>query len=354
MRSANRPLVLLALLGGFVAAAAAASSCATATDPAGGAGGATVSSGSKSSSGTKASSTNQASSTDAVSSSADATSTDASSSADATSTDAASSSASATSTTATSSSAASTTGATTSASSSSSAASSSASSSSSTGGGTNCVEITAANFWAVVGDGDAALYRAVASPNVNGSNADLVNFEFYGPAFGAYDGQLSGTFDLASGGDANYATCSRCLRVATDALAASGAKQFFQQSGTLTLPAGSNHIAGVINATLTDVTLVEVTIAPSPSFVSTPVPNGQCLHIASATVSATLPASAPPGWSCSAGFFLDGDCDCGCGVFDPDCVTPEVGACLYCSDTGSCSTTACPGTINATNNAICP
>lgn len=199
-----------------------------------------------------------------------------------------------------------------------------------------------------------ALYRSQTTPNYNGANVDILNAEFYGSAVDpSFNGENAGTFDLSMNGDDNYSSCSRCMRAVSDAVSATP-KQFFQQSGTLTIPAGSNHINGTINATLTDVTLIEVTI-DTTTFVSTPVANGQCIHIASANVVATLPAMVPAAWNCSDSFFLDGqDCDCGCGAFDPDCVTSEVGACGFCDDPGSCSATSCPGTINATNNTVCP
>ncbi len=65
-------------------------------------------------------------------------------------------------------------------------------------------------------------------------------------------------------------------------------------------------------------------------------------------------ASVPPEWTCSASYYdaLDG-CDCGCGATDPDCADGTVGSCDYCDDAGSCSTTACPGTIDPANNALC-
>lgn len=211
-------------------------------------------------------------------------------------------------------------------------------------------------FVASGADGTVALYRSQTTPNYGGANVDILNAEFYGQGAGAgFDGELSGTFDLSMGTDANYSTCSRCMRAVSDAVGPAGtAKQFFQQSGTLTIPAGSNHINGTINATLTDVTLIEVTI-DTTTFVSTPVPNGQCVHIASANLVAAQPAMAPAAWNCTDSFFLDGEfCDCGCGVFDPDCITSEVAACGFCDNSGSCSATDCPGTINATNNAVCP
>lgn len=61
----------------------------------------------------------------------------------------------------------------------------------------------------------------------------------------------------------------------------------------------------------------------------------------------------PSTWQCIRSYYDDGVCDCGCGVADPDCASKLVGACQNCSADGGCSTTACPGTINATDNTRC-
>jgi uncharacterized protein len=55
----------------------------------------------------------------------------------------------------------------------------------------------------------------------------------------------------------------------------------------------------------------------------------------------------PPGWQCLLGAYNDGVCHCGCGAFDIDCETVEVTGCDVCNSFGSCSTAACPGTIDA-------
>jgi hypothetical protein len=62
---------------------------------------------------------------------------------------------------------------------------------------------------------------------------------------------------------------------------------------------------------------------------------------------------APPGWVCIASYYGDTDCDCGCGVVDIDCTSPNVGACDYCDNLGSCSVDDCPGSIDPTNNGVC-
>jgi len=61
----------------------------------------------------------------------------------------------------------------------------------------------------------------------------------------------------------------------------------------------------------------------------------------------------PAGWACDRTFYDDGLCDCGCGAVDLDCKAADLSSCEQCNDTGSCSATACPGTISATDTAHC-
>ncbi len=70
------------------------------------------------------------------------------------------------------------------------------------------------------------------------------------------------------------------------------------------------------------------------------------------TVDICLP-DVPAGWTCDPSFFNDSFCDCGCGVFDVDCADATVGSCEFCDDMGSCSATACPGTIDPLDNSTC-
>jgi hypothetical protein len=64
--------------------------------------------------------------------------------------------------------------------------------------------------------------------------------------------------------------------------------------------------------------------------------------------------TAPRTWTCDARLYHDGvQCDCGCGFRDPDCSASDIAACDACDDPGSCSHQVCPGTINATSNALC-
>jgi hypothetical protein len=53
--------------------------------------------------------------------------------------------------------------------------------------------------------------------------------------------------------------------------------------------------------------------------------------------------SVPPtGWQCDALLYAsEGECNCGCGAFDPDCSSFGNEACDVCDDTGSCSVRGC-------------
>lgn len=60
-----------------------------------------------------------------------------------------------------------------------------------------------------------------------------------------------------------------------------------------------------------------------------------------------------PGWTCDPALMANDECECGCGVMDPDCLNSTVDYCWFCGALGSCQKDVCPGSINPTNNAIC-
>ncbi|MDX2091305.1 MAG: hypothetical protein SFX73_25830 [Kofleriaceae bacterium] len=143
-----------------------------------------------------------------------------------------------------------------------------------------------------------------------GSGAAFLNWEFY-----AGGSALSGAINLASGDQANYKTCSACVRLivineAGDAIE----KQFFQSGGTLNLtedPFTNQVLAG----STTDLTLTEVTIADD--YTSTPVSGGTCISLGSLTLAAD---AVPAEWTCQKAQYNDGaTCNCACGAHDPDC-----------------------------------
>jgi hypothetical protein len=223
-------------------------------------------------------------------------------------------------------------------------------SASSAGGGSGpCLEITPSAFHRLDADGLYGWFEAPITPDQGGMAPDMLEIQFIGAAADpSLDGDQNGTFDLGSGGNTNYSTCSQCVYVLVDRK--SSVKAFFQSSGTIDVRADSDTVHGAVDATLTDVTLIEVTFDPSE--VTDPVPGGACLHITSAEVVRSL-VPPPPAWTCDALFYGDGRCSCGCGVIDVDCPDSTLQSCEFCQDTGSCSMSACPGDIDPTNNALC-
>jgi hypothetical protein len=59
-------------------------------------------------------------------------------------------------------------------------------------------------------------------------------------------------------------------------------------------------------------------------------------------------------WRCPANYYNDGFlCDCGCGVLDPDCPSPQAADCDFCDSTGSCAVGSCPSNIAPDENYTC-
>jgi hypothetical protein len=141
-------------------------------------------------------------------------------------------------------------------------------------GGDGCTTITAEEFTVESVEEDFASYIAGFTPNDTAN--DFLWLEMYGGDFG---GSAIGTFDLTKNGDENYSTCARCFLAIQDL---DQRKVLFQTAGLLTIQADSDAFSGKIDATVTGLTLREVTI--DDSFVSTLVPDGACLHAASVTI----------------------------------------------------------------------
>jgi hypothetical protein len=217
------------------------------------------------------------------------------------------------------------------------------------GGGSGCTQITFADLAIDQANGDAGVYAADVSPNLGGADPDLFVAAFFGPGLGSFDGDQAGSFDLTLNGDDNLATCSRCLIVFDDQDTA-----YFQSQGTLVVESDSQQLTGFLNATVTGLRLIEVTIDPNTD-VSTPVPNGACLEIASADLDVGV--APPAGWTCPAGYYGDGACDCGCGATDVDCAGDMTAAacewCITSADGGCAASASCPSNIDPTNNAVC-
>jgi hypothetical protein len=214
------------------------------------------------------------------------------------------------------------------------------------GGPVTCTPITLDSF--ELGDLDPAYvnYTASFTPNIQAATADSFVLSIQGPP--DYDGNLTGTFDLTENGDENYKTCARCLLVFGDL--GPNRTVYYASEGTLVIDPASTQLTGNIDATITDVTLVEVTIAND--YTSTPVPNGRCLTVASAEIA--VMTGAPAGWTCDPDYYDDDGCDCGCGVKDVDCTgTTDESECDYCTEcTGNvdpCGT----GNVDPADTTVC-
>lgn len=227
-------------------------------------------------------------------------------------------------------------------------------------GSVECAAVTLAAFGQAETTVDYALYAASMTPNIFGANADLLSLSFISDP---YDGAATGTFDLTENGDENYKTCARCITARADR--GNGQIIFYASEGTLEIEASSKQLGGTISAQVTNLKLVEVTIAND--YTSTPVPGGACITIASAEIEVVGPACTGfecdngycledadsacnrdpecadlsdeepvnetcPVWVCPDAYYFDGDCDCGCGAPDPMCTsTTNPAECDYCS-----------------------
>jgi hypothetical protein len=114
-------------------------------------------------------------------------------------------------------------------------------------------------------------------PNLGTADTDRASLQFYDTI--SAPTLATGTFDLSAGKDNNFSTCQHCL-LAYEDVNATAPVSYFQKSGSLKIDAISSPVDTEVKASLTDVTLVEVTI-DSSTYTSTPVANGRCLHIAS-------------------------------------------------------------------------
>jgi hypothetical protein len=198
-----------------------------------------------------------------------------------------------------------------------------------TGGSPVCAEITMAAFVDSILDDSVlpavAAYDFGIVPALGTTVQDFFEIQFWdSQGSGSYDGALTGSFPLGPGPDSNYAFCSRCVVVFQDYGSATREKMFFATEGTLNVALGSQQMLGYPDMTLTDVTLSEVTI--DENGISTLVPGGECLHLE--TASHRIPP--PDDWTCNIAWYMDADCDCGCGQFDPTCTSSQLAACRYC------------------------
>ncbi len=177
------------------------------------------------------------------------------------------------------------------------------------------------------------LYQSLYTPDTGAKGGegqaipDILSIWFYG------DGLSPGSYSLMDGGDANYATCSRCVLVVENLSGDTFSKTYFQQYGTLNIDYVDSNSGSI--GSLDELRLIEVSI-DSSTVVSTPVPGGDCLHIQSAAWNTTAETACDANEDCSGDKAL-------CKVDPGICVE-----CLTDDDcTGNEGTDICDQTLNA-------
>ncbi|MCA9518236.1 MAG: hypothetical protein KC635_25040, partial [Myxococcales bacterium] len=138
----------------------------------------------------------------------------------------------------------------------------------------------------------------------------------------------TGSFDLGSADNLNYQTCAQCVFLYGDYDGTNAAATMFQTGGELYVDAATPPGSNFITATLTDLTVAEVTIDDLTAE-STLVPGGACGGF-DGTVDVSSPACAG-----SCGAHVCGDDGCG-GTCGDGCAT---GTCTLggaCTPTPTC------------------
>jgi len=132
--------------------------------------------------------------------------------------------------------------------------------------------------------GPATVYTAPTDLGIGDPALDdLVWVEFYGTT-------ATGTFDLGSAANSNYATCSECVMVIAD-YESDTPTYHFQTGGALVVDAATTPGGEAMTLTLSGLSFEEVTI--DESYVSTPVPDGACLDAPGPTTLSTGPLIPP-------------------------------------------------------------
>lgn len=222
-----------------------------------------------------------------------------------------------------------------------------------------CAQITVDDFRATRIEEGVVIYTGTTTPSIDGAAPDEFNIEFY-----QFDGFITdGTVDLAAGANADYATCTECALTYGDVDIENETigKTYYQSAGTLTLTADPYKLN--LQATITGLRLVEVTIDPE-TFASTEVEGGGCLEVSGTfamnymawscdydtTYGTDDPTAEPP---------VDGACDCECGdTVDPDCgqYSPVINGCEAaetCGAAGTCIPSCDLYTPTACGTGIC-
>ncbi len=162
------------------------------------------------------------------------------------------------------------------------------------------------------GAGSVAVWGGNVTTDLGDGGQSTYQLEFYDG--GSFD--FTQAADLSMGAQNNYATCQECVRVFSNDATGAEVREFFQSGGTMQLTA--NPVTGnLMMGTITDLAMVEVTIATDGSFTSTPVVGGKCLSLGTVTLNHD---AVPNAYTCAHTTYGDGtNCDCMCGIPDPDC-----------------------------------
>lgn len=158
-------------------------------------------------------------------------------------------------------------------------------------------------------DDVSVFYEVSTSPAVDTDYTSLTFlFERYSPLPDV------GEFELGQGADENFGNCAHCLymRGPTPELA------YFANGGTLIT--SKDPYGRQLDVNVKNLTLIPVAVDPLTRE-STPIADGKCVQVKDFTIDRSFTAS---GWTCEDARYNDGEnCDCECGVPDPDCNGPS-------------------------------
>jgi hypothetical protein len=107
---------------------------------------------------------------------------------------------------------------------------------------------------------DGTTYEGTTDLGYGGTQPDVISFEFYSYMFDTPP--ATGTFDLGTGNNSNYATCNQCILILQDLVGPQNPqKYFFQTGGSITIDANTVPGTGAdVGLSWSNVTLAEVTI----------------------------------------------------------------------------------------------
>lgn len=183
-----------------------------------------------------------------------------------------------------------------------------ATSSSNTGPGpASCVEVTDVKTFGAV---DKGVFAGNVEPAFGGADDDYLAVYVSKPE------------KLTLALPANVSDCGEttgCVLVQEDATQDGSAAIYLAKGGTLDITSYDGKF--LLTGSLTDVSLVEVSIAQSGGI--SEIANGKCVHVAKFAFDIKAPVD---NWTCNPSYYDEvkqgvamAYCDCNCGAVDPDC-----------------------------------